>query len=450
MESLHPQIALTAPSVDPLPMAMVCGPCDEQDEVAGDPSIPDGLKTTDGQYPHCWSTGYNGDGKPLFECNVKGVRWLPQQNGGVWRTDGCFNNKRKRLVSNPTDNGGSVDAAFEEAVRKKRDSAPREEAEVRFDPVTGVTVSHCSKNCCTQGRWLCATWFAPDPHNNMFVQFEEFMRPYYVAMEPKSTQEARNEALRVLDSLRMKMCFVCRANEKRSRKEGTGKEAAFYQMALKIREHLKSRKCENCKEPGSKVPLECDHEKNPKTADILDVKAWANSGKTPQDMWNEYINHTKPRCKCCHLLQPTHSKQVAARDRERDNPRAVEKNALNCLWKRERGECFYCKRLVLPGQEGSFHWMHSKKRMIEDRAAAGLPPLKRAFSIGSSMASKGETVKAWEKRTKLEVAKCEVGCANCHEEYDTKRDRNALKNLLMDFIAEEAYKRARRSASGGA
>ena len=67
-----------------------------------------GLKTKDGQYPHYWSTGYNGDGKPLlFECNVSSVNW---QNPGVWKVE-CPSpfNKRSRRYINPKKHGGSVE-----------------------------------------------------------------------------------------------------------------------------------------------------------------------------------------------------------------------------------------------------------------------------------------------------------------------------------------------------
>ena len=180
---------------------------------------------------------------------------------------------------------------------------------MKFDPATGVTVSHCSHNTCTK-RDLCVTEFAPDPHNNKLKEFEEFMRPYCVAVDPKSTDDEREEALLALNRLRVVTCFDCRADRKWSRKEGNNQEARLYRMRLQINEDLKKRVCVDCGASGGVVPLECDHVTDTHTAYILDEKAWYASGKTPEEMWDEYINHTVPRCKFCHLLRDNHAKQV--------------------------------------------------------------------------------------------------------------------------------------------
>ena len=147
-------------------------------------------------------------------------------------------------------------------------------------------------------------------------------------------------------------------------------------------------------------------------------------------MLYEYDNNTVPRCKFCHPLQPTHAKQkAAARDREGDRPLTKAKHAINNAWKHERGECFYCQLPVRDGQEAGFHWMHKQEH--------------RNFSIGSSMANESEPVESWKKRVKPEVATCKLGCANCHEKYETVRERKALKNVRSDLIEALAQKRAR-------
>jgi hypothetical protein len=221
---------------------------------------------------------------------------------------------------------------------------------------------------------------------------------------------------------------------------GGGHEARFYQMRLKINEHLKTRKCVNvkCKKSGSEVPLECDHKDEIKTASVLDENAWSRKkGKTPKDMWDEYILHTEPRCKCCHLLRDNHDKEKA-RQSGKKRPRADEKNRIDCDWKYERGKCVYCLRLVCKGEEIMFHWMHSKKRMVDDRVAAGMPPLEKKFTIGSSRARESELVEKWQARAEKEIAKCELGCANCHEMYETVPERKAHKDAFLEFIADAA------------
>ena len=382
-----------------------------------------------------------------------GVKWLPQKTGGTYQVE-ILGSGRKRPRIHPSDYGGSVQAAFEAAcaMRLASEAAPREEVEVKYDEATcDVIVSKCAHNTCTR-RNISASEFAPNPHNNNLRDFAKYRKHYYIAVDPGSSGK-REEAIGIMKKSITKQCFKCLAHRNRSRVEGTSKEAQFNQMVVKIREDLKTKKCVNvkCQRSGKEVPLECDHMTGTKTADVLDAKGWLEAsrklGMTPQDMWNEYTKHTQPLCKCCHLLRDNHAGALAAaRDGEGDRPRTKEKTAIERAWKRERRECFYCKRKVAEGQEVMFHWMHKKKLMVDDPIAAGEDPLEK-FNIGSSKAQRCELVKTWKARTEKEIAKCELGCANCHEMCETRPEREALKDALANFVEEAADMRKRRAAA---
>lgn len=401
-----------------------------------------GLTTNDGLPPAFKWTESNKSGKPGWVCNVNTVSW---QNKNAWVVTVQLPDKeRDRPRFCPAKHGGTVGTAFEAACAYRRGvvDVKIESSAVEFDPETRrITVRYCKHTSCGP-RNLCIKKFAPDPHNNDPKDFEEFKRHYYVAVDPKSSQGERDEALAALGRLRTAKCHECRQAWIRCRTEGRGREARFYQMRVKINEYLKTRACVDCGKTGSEVPLECDHVTGTKTASVLDENAWSRiPGKTPQDMWDECIHHTVPRCKSCHLLRDNHAKEKAkqnAKQSGKKRPRTDEKNRIDCDWKQKRVKCFYCSRLVREGEEIVFHWMHSKKRMIVDRLAAGKPPLKWEFTIGSSRAHECEPVERWRARAEKEIAKCELGCANCHEMYETVPERQEQKDAYLKFIGDEA------------
>ena len=397
------------------------------------------LATSSSTAPSAAATSATNASNASFP-EAPGVKWLPQKTGGTYQVE-ILGSGRKRERVSPSEYGGSVQAAFEAAcaMRLASEAAPREEVEVKYDEEMGdVIVSKCAKNTCTR-RNISASEFAPNPHNNNLKDFAKYRKHYYIAVDPESSGK-REEAIGIMKKSITKQCFKCLAHRNRLRMEGTSKEAQFYQMVVKIRNDLKTKKCVECQRSGKEVPLECDHFTDTKTADVPDAKAWLKAslklGKTPQDMYNEYDNHTRPLCKCCHLMRNNHAGAVAAAlDGEEDRrPRAKEKTAIERLWKRKRRECFYCKRPVREGQEVMFHWMHKD-------------PLQKEFNIGSSKAQKCTPVNTWEARAEKEVAKCELGCANCHEMYETRPEREALKDALANFIEEAGDMRKRRAAA---
>ncbi|MGB1593996.1 MAG: hypothetical protein ACPIOQ_14675, partial [Promethearchaeia archaeon] len=210
-------------------------------------------------------------------------------------------------------------------------------------------------------------------------------------------------------------------------------------MLQTIRDDLAKRPCATC---GMYTrAMQCDHPgRTDKIGAVFKNPAlWATKGG-PDAVLREY-QKTVPLCSFCHRLEKSHDTYNATdpttlpadtwRQRLRKNWRIYRdaSKKLNNQWKREVGKCYYCGRKVKEGEEHAFEWMHSRKKMIDDRIKEGLPPLRKTYDISRVHGS--TTTRLFVLRAKPEIDdKCELGCANCHFIHETLPEQLEQVNRL--------------------
>ena len=410
---------------------------------------PQDIRTSDGKPPRFWE-GFNQYGKPSFLSNVVNITW------GIadarWQTICIVEGKRGNRKSHSVFKHGSVEAAFAAACETRRnivDTASSVPSTVLVDLKSEtLVVDKCTADCCKRTNVPVAE-FAPDPSSTL-DKFERFGAAIAIVSDADATHEERDEAARMIETLRTQKCFRCREIQNRS--QNTGEHslyAACKAMAEEIRTDLAEHVCCKCGK-CRKGAMQCDHvERLGKLGNVMRPCEWATPELGPQAMWHEYKNKTVPICTFCHLLQDTHDKyrgadsrlmliatkkqKIAKIQREYNEQKAV----INARWKAGKC-CCYCDRPVNPGEEHSFHWMHCVKKMVADREARGLP--RRFKSFGISVLQRATICPATFKRlAKPEIDdNCKLGCANCHMIYETLPELAAQAGRLKQFVEEWA------------
>ena len=418
------------------------------------PTLTGVIHTKDGEPPRFWPTGkINKAGKSRYKTNVINGSFKATQR--IWVASCLVEGKQGKQTYHSVFKHKTMEAAFASMCEARRgvvDTSSTVPSVMLIDPTPGPTkgtlvVDKCTAACCKKTNVPIAH-FAPDPCCTL-DKFEEFGVAMAIVSDPTSTAEDRAVAMDTLKELRTLTCFHCRETNIRSQTTGDNCLLALCKAAAEaIRADLATRPCIKCKQLWGRA-MQCDHPNRlDKIFAVLDHVRWATPDLGPDAMWAEY-RKTVPLCTFCHLLEPTHEKyrgtdsaEMPTTTREEETAKRVreyrEKKAeINAGWKANRC-CFHCSRKVEPGQEHAFHWMHSKKKMVDDREAQGLPPLRKSFGI-SALQSSGLCPATFVRLAKPEIdAKCELGCANCHMIYETLPEHEAQKGRLKQFVAEWA------------
>jgi hypothetical protein len=177
---------------------------------------------------------------------------------------------------------------------------------------------NCTKN---RGAGQPIANFAPVLNPRDAAKFAEALGQYAQAVERKDA-EALEKPRRVLEELRTSMCDHCRDLQKKSQESGPNNAKAECKRTWKeIQASLGP--CVKC---GTTRCIEADHV-NPATkmtttrkdgtvvpVALSDYMAWPALGGPPA-MWKE-AEGVVPRCRMCHILQPTGSagRRVATRE----------------------------------------------------------------------------------------------------------------------------------------
>lgn len=398
------------------------------------------MDTAYGNLPRFWAVAKNNKGNPGYKTNVVNVTWETGRKG--WMSQQFIEGQQANATGHSVFKHGSVGAAFASACAARRgvvDTKSTVPSVVCTDPTNGTLVV----DKCTQCKriHIPIAECAPDPRITR-DRFERYELAVALVADAEATADERAKAMKTIEKLRTVRCFRCRASFNTSRRSGpNSKAAACRAMAQRIRDDLAKRECATCGQLSK--AMQCDHDPNDKIGGVLSPMWWAGNGYGPDDMWREYLK-TVPRCSFCHLLEPTHSThsgvdsttmpETTRREKEaRRHREYIEENAvLNNGWKASKC-CFYCAREVKKGEEHAWHWMHSEKKMVTDRVAAGLPRLWKRYGIANLLS--WSCPATFVRRAKPEIdAKCELGCANCHWVHETLPEIHAQTDRLADFV----------------
>lgn len=408
------------------------------------------IRTKDGEPPRFWPTGkINKKGKLMYKTNV--VHGCFNATKNHWEASCLVEGKQCKRTHHSVFKHKTMEAAFASMCATRRgvvDTSSTVPSVMLIDPTTKTfVVDKCTHNTCRRTNVHIAA-FAPDPRKTL-DQFEEFGVAMAIVSDPDATAEDRAASTDALKELRTLWCFDCREAHNRSRNTGDNcLYAACKAAAEDIRADLATRPCAKCGKLCGRA-MQCDHrDRLDKIFAVLQYADWATPDLGPDAMWTEY-RKTVPLCTVCHLLEPTHDKYRGADSNEMLSTTKKEKDAklrreyleqkaeINAGWKANRC-CFHCGRKVKPGQEHAFPWMHSHKKMVTDRVAIGLPPLRKRYTI-SMLQGSGICPATFVRLAKPEIdAKCELGCANCHMIYETLPELAVQKGRLKQFVAEWA------------
>jgi len=416
-----------------------------------DECCPQNVRTRNGEPPRFWK-GFNQYGKPSFLSNVVHMTWDITQ--ASWHTSCLVDGKLGNQKSHSVFKHGSIEAAFVAACETRRnivDTASSVPSTVLVDLKSEtLVVDKCTHSCCKRTNVPVAE-FAPDPRHTLDA-FERFGAAIAIVSDADATHEERDEAARMIETLRTLQCFRCR--EIHNRSNNTGEHcltAACKAVAEDIRADLAKHGCCKC---GNRIKgaMQCEHvERLGKLFSLLDYAKWATPELGPDAMRDNYKETTVPICTFCHLLEPTHEKYRGAESEtmlittykekkaKREREYREENARINARWKAGKC-CFYCARLVKKGEEHAFPWMHSVQKMVTDREAQGLPRRFKSFGIGVLQGS-GICPATFTRIAKPEIEyKCELGCANCHMIYETLPELAAQAGRLKQFVEEWAQR----------
>lgn len=424
---------------------VVAEECADED-VAGDWDVR--IDTAFGNLPRFWPIAKNQQGNPGYKTNVVYGAWDAGKKR--WKSQQCIQGKLGNYTFHSVANYGSVGAAFASMCDARRgivDTKRTVPSVVCNHPTDGtLVVNICTAATCKR-PYIPIAAFAPDPLHTR-DDFERYELAVVIVADAEATAEERAEAMHTIEAVRTLWCSRCRATDNNSRRSGpNSNKAAFFAMAQRIRDDLAKRTCTTCGQESE--AMQCDHtDPKDKIEAVLQPVWWYNNEYGPDDMWREYLK-TVPRCSFCHFLEPTHTKHRGAdsttmptatkKEQQAKLVREyVEENAqTNNGWKAGK-LCFYCERKVKPGEEHAFQWMHSEKKMVTDRVAAGLPRLWKRYGISRLQADR-VSPETFVRRAEPEITtKCELGCANCHWIRETLPERLAQVDRLADFVERTA------------
>ena len=408
------------------------------------------IRTKDGEPPRFWPTGkINKNRKPMYTTNVVHGKFCATYSS--WIASCLVEGKQGKQTYHSVSKHKTMEAAFVSMCDARRgvvDTSSTVPSVMLIDPTTKTfVVDKCTQSTCKKTNVPIAH-FAPDPCCTL-DQFEEFGVAMAIVSDFDTTAADRSVAMDTIKELRTQQCFDCREDHNRSQNTGDNNlYAACKAAAEAIRADLAKRPCTKCNKLWGRA-MQCDHpDRLDKIGKVLDYPKWATPDLGPRAMWAEY-RKTVPLCTFCHFLESTHNKyrgtdsaEMPTTTREerwakRKRKYREQKAEINAGWKVGKC-CYYCSRKVEPGQEHAFHWMHSHKKMVTDREAQGLPPLRKRYTIAALQGSRVSPA-TFKRRAKPEIdAKCELGCANCHMVEETLPEREAQKGRLKQFVAEWA------------
>ena len=204
--------------------------------------------------------------------------------------------------------------------------------------------------------------------------------------------------------VRNKTCFAC--SEKMKKCNHTN--AAYLACKDLWTKWRETHACVRCGENDARV-IEADHCKGTKHANLSDVKHWCSNGGTVA--MEEEFKVVQALCRFCHQIKSaqdraeakskrTYSqnrKTVATRARKARNQQFVDKKKL------EAGCCMICQREVTEANVCGFDWMH-RDRGDKSRYGGQQAGVATLVGMGASLT-----------RIEQEIAKCDLGCANCHK-----------------------------------
>lgn len=311
--------------------------------------------------------------------------------------------------------------------------------ELAFDNDGRAYVTKC--NSCNKPKWLAA--FAPEPSgfrsrkHAMFVEACDGLassNPAVVQVFEAALARTPFKG-KACKALRQAACRSCRAAERRRLETGKGAKSVCWQAAQAIKADMATKGCAQCIEQRVEC-FTCEHPVRPdKDLTILKYAPWADVYKLkgPEMMWQEYAQCIV-LCRCCHALQKTHllndgvpSESMPPGQARRQRAIKEEKRAYVNVIKRDIGVCHYCDYHCIDGNEHAFEFMHKDARewasKVSDFINKGTVPFKKC-----------------KPRLDAEIAKCNLGCSNCHYYYETmpsmKCDNEAWDALEARWIGK--------------
>lgn len=233
---------------------------------------------------------------------------------------------------------------------------------------------------CTDNEQVCVTCLKPKP-------IDQF------AFNPRmSNRDVRN-----------KTCFAC-CNRAKKWRQTNPEFLACQELWKKWKE---THACVRCGENDARV-IEADHCKGTKHANLSDVKHWCSNGGTVA--MEEEFKVVQALCRFCHQIKSAQDRAEAKSKRTySDNPEALATRAGKATKQREvdkkkleAGCCMICEREVTEANVSGFDWMH-RDRKEKSRYGGQQANVSDLARNNASLA-----------RIEQEIAKCDLGCANCH------------------------------------
>lgn len=243
-----------------------------------------------------------------------------------------------------------------------------------------------------------------------------------VCLKPKPIDQFGFNSRMSNRDVRNKTCFACCNRAKKWRQ--TNPEIL---KCKSLWENWKeTHACVRCGENDARV-IEADHCKGVYTHILSDYTYWGVEGRGTAAMEEEF-KVVQALCCYCHRIKSAQERAKAKADAEAedtysDKPEAVANRARKATKQREvdkkklaAGCCIICQREVTEANVSGFDWMH------RDR--------KEKSRYGGKQASVSDLVRnnASLARIEEEIAKCDLGCANCHRK--STIEENAALGLV--------------------
>ena len=283
-------------------------------------------------------------------------------------------------------------------------------------------VGACKKTRCPR-QSLNIIHFAPPvrqgvPHNvKRRARFDKALETFLQAKDELS----RLEAVTILNNTRNAYCNQCSDGMRKCRHNVSTKDGSCREEWLRILSDAVLKGCNDC---GARVAICLDHV-NPTTKirAVSDYYWWSRPPglNTAPVMGVEGMRleaqKCVPRCRFCHALQPT-GNQARRVDPDQlpygryDTPQYQARICAKVKWpkyqyvdsiKLKRGSCARCFRQVTAETAVGFEFNH-------------IDPATKLCKIAKicNASSKSKSIEHVRTDIDMEVAKCELLCANCH------------------------------------